>query len=233
MKPCDVLLLGPHPDDVELAAAGTILKLVAGGSTVSIVDATRGEQGSRGSPEERTQEAAAAAQRLGLLERGNLGLPDTAVVVDDRATAALVAVLRSARPRLLFAPWADDVHPDHVAVGQLAARAFFLAGLKQHAPDLGAPYRPALLIRYPGNKPLEPTFVVDIGAVLAQKAEVIRCYRSQLQPADKSHMVQGLDLLERAQVRDRFYGARVACAAAEPFWLDGPLPLRDLQPLMA
>lgn len=232
MRPCAALFFGPHPDDVEIGAAGTILRLVDAGKTVSIVDATRGERGSRGTVAERDAEAAAAAKLLSLLERHNLGLPDTEVRVDEASTQLLVAAVRSARPALLFVPSSRDPHPDHVACGQLAERAHFLAGLANYAPALGAPFRPRLLLRYPLNRPEEPSLVVDISDLQARKAAVVSCYRSQLQPPDRKHLTLGLDVLERAVVRDRFFGARVGCAAAEPFCLDGPLPLRDLAPLM-
>lgn len=226
LRPCDVLAIGAHPDDVEIGAAGTLLLLVAAGRTVSILDVTRGEMGSRGTAADRDAEAKAAAARLGAQERHNLGCPDTGVAVDDFTTTRFVAALRSARPRLLFAPHAHDVHPDHTATAALAERAFFLAGLKNFAPQLGAPHRPALFLRYPGNRHVEPTVAVDITAVADHKAEVLRCYRSQLSPPDRAHLVQGLDVLERAEVRDRYHGARIGTRAAEPFWHDGPLPLR-------
>lgn len=232
MQACDALFLGPHPDDIEIAASGTILRLVAAGLRVAILDATAGEKASRGTGAERAAEAAAAARALGVAERHNLGLPDTGVVADDAAVRLLVAELRGARPRLLFAPAERDVHPDHTAVAQIAGRAVFLAGLRNYAPELGGAHRPRLCVRYAGNVPHEPTFAVDISDLAERKAAVLRCYGSQLAPPDRTHLVQGLDVLERAQVRDRFYGARIGCAAAEPFLLDGPLPLRDLAPLM-
>lgn len=228
MDRCAALFLGPHPDDVEIAAGGTILRLCAAGRRVVVVDVTGGEMGSRGTPEQRAREAAAAAAAMGVVDRRNLGLQDTRVSVDEGAVLALVGMLRAARPELLFAPIERDVHPDHSAVAQLAARAHFFSGLVRFAPDLGAPFRPRLLVRYPGNVPVEPSFVVDISAHAEQKAKVIGCYRSQLVAKDDgSHMVQGLDLVERARVRDRFYGARIGAPAAEPFVLDGPLPLLD------
>ncbi len=230
---CDVLFVGPHPDDVEMAAAGTILRLVAQGFRCGIVDCTRGEKGSRGSAAERLLEAAAAAKLLGVVARDNLGLADTSVVVDDASTRALVAAIRAAKPRLLFAPVERDVHPDHTAVAQLATRSFFHAGLRNFAPELGAPHRPRLLLRYPGNIPVEPSLAIDISDLVDRKAEVIRCYQSQLAPNDRAHLLQSVDVLERAQARDRFNGMRIGCVAAEPFVIDGPLPLRDLSSLMA
>jgi bacillithiol biosynthesis deacetylase BshB1 len=232
LQPCDVLAFGPHPDDIEIAAAGTILLLIAGGHAVSLVDLTRGEKGSRGTVADRDVEAAAAAKKLGVKERVNLRLPDGGLFADEPSTNLLVAALRSARPTLLLAPHARDVHPDHTASAQLAERAFFLAGLRNHEPQLGSPHRPRLFLRYPGNLPIEPSLVVDISAVAIAKADVVRCYRSQLSPPDRAHLVQGLDLLERAEVRDRFHGTRIGVRAAEAFWHDGPLPVRDLRLLL-
>lgn len=233
LAPCELLAIGPHPDDVEIGAAGALLLAIAAGHTASIVDLTRGEMGSRGSADERAAEAKAAAARLGVQERLNLGLPDTRVQVDAASIDLLVAALRSARPRILLAPVAVDVHPDHVAGAQLVERAFFLAGLVNHRPDLGAPHRPRLLLQYPGNQAIEPSVVVDISSVQADKDAALRCYRSQLAPPDRRHpdrrhLLQGLDVRERAEVRDRFFGARIGVAAAEPFVHAGPLPLRDL-----
>lgn len=232
LGPCDVLAIGPHPDDVEIALAGTLLLLIGAGHTASIVDLTRGEKGSRGTADERRAEADAAGRLLGLTQRVNLGIPDTKIAVDDTQTDLLVAALRQARPKLLFAPHERDLHPDHTAAAHLVTRAWFLAGLAMHAPQLGAPHRPKVLVRYPGNLPIEPTFAVDIGAVAARKADVVRCYRSQLAPPDRSHLLQGIDVLERAETRDRFHGARIGATAAEPFWHDGPLAVRDARLLL-
>ncbi len=233
MVACDALFLGPHPDDVEIACSGAILRLARAGRRSAIVDCTRGEMGSRGTSDQRMKEAAEAAAALGVADRRNLGLPDTKVAADDASVRLLVAAIRESRPSLLFAPHDRDVHPDHVATAHLASKAWFLSGLARFEPGLGAPHRPRTLIRYPGNVPIEPTFVLDVSDFADLKAQVIRCYRSQLADGGaRGHLVQGLDILERAQVRDRFYGARTGCAAAEPFVVDGPLLLRDLDSLI-
>lgn len=234
---CDVLAFGPHPDDVEIACAGTLLRLVRAGRSVALVDLTRGEAGSRGTVSDRDAEAAAAGKALGAVARCNLGLPDTGVRVDDGATDLVVAALRAARPRLVLAPHERDVHPDHTAGAQLVRRATFLAGLAKHRPALGAPHRPRVVLHYPGNQPVEPTLVVDVSDLLDAKAAVVRCYRSQLDrpdddPTSRAHFVQGLDLLGRADVRQRAYGARIAVVAGEGFWHDGPLPVGALDWLL-
>ena len=231
---CDVLAIGPHPDDVEIAVGGTLLRLHAAGRSTAIVDCTRGEMGSRGTAADRDSEAEAAGAALGVAARCNLGLPDTGLRVDDdAATNLLVAAMRTTRARTVLAPHERDVHPDHTAAARLVGRAFFLAGLRNYQPQLGKAHRPRVLLRYPGNQPVEPTLVVDISTVAEQKADVVRCYRSQLAPPDKSHLVQGLDLLERAQVRERAFGAMIATAAGEGLCHDGPLPVAHLDWLTA
>jgi bacillithiol biosynthesis deacetylase BshB1 len=230
--PCDVLAIGPHPDDVEIGCGGTLLLLRAAGRTFAILDLTRGEAGSRGSAVERAAEAAEATRLLGGCQRHNLGLPDTGLRVDDVASDLLVAALRSARPRVLLAPLARDVHPDHVAGAQLCDRAWFLAGLRNHRPELGPPHRPPLVLRYLGNQPVEPSIVVDIGRVVAEKRALLQCYRSQLAPPDTRHIVTGRDVLGRAEVRDQFFGSRIGKLAGEAYWHDGPLALGDLGDLL-
>lgn len=225
---CDVLAIGPHPDDIEIGCGGTLLLLLQQGNTVALVDCTRGEMGSRGTVADRNQEAEGAATALGVAARCNLGLPDTGIRTDDEATDRVVTAIRAVRPKLLFAPHARDVHPDHTAAAELVTRAHFLAGLRNYQPRLGEPHRARILLRYPGNQPVEPTFVVDISDVAEQKAKVVRYYRSQLSPPDTQHLVQGRDLLERTIVREQATGAMIAAQAGEGFCHEGPLPVREL-----
>ncbi len=223
----DVLMLGTHPDDVEISCGGTILQFVDLGRTVVVVDLTRGEKATRGTAESRAAECEAATRILNIKERINLGFPDTELQDAEPALHAVVEVLRRYRPRLLYAPHPVDVHPDHVAAARIAGRAYFLAGLRNFAPDAGPPHRPRLLVRYPGNDPVEASFCVDISSLVERKREVIRCYVTQVDLPEKGHLIRGLDPLERVEARDRFFGATIGCGAAEPFTLDGPLPLSD------
>ena len=225
---CDVLAFGPHPDDIEIGCGGTLLLLLQGGHSVALVDCTRGEMGSWGTVHERDQEAIAAATALAVTARCNLKLPDTGIRSDDEATDRVVAAIRAVRPKLVFAPHAKDVHPDHTAAAELIARAHFLSGLRNYQPHLGEPHRARTLLRYPGNQPVEPTLVVDISSVVEQKEVVVRCYRSQLSPPDTQHLVQGLDLLQRTSVRQQAAGAMIAKPAGEGFCHDGPLAVGEL-----
>ena len=102
-----------------------------------------------------------------------------------------------------------------------------------YQPKLGEPHRARTLLHYPGNRAIEPSLVVDISTVVDEKAEVVRCYRSQLRAPDTGHLVQGLDLLERAIVRQQAAGAMIAVRAGEGFCHDGPIAAGDLGWLLA
>ena len=228
MPACDVLAFGAHPDDVEIACGGAILLLQQAGMKVAVVDCTRGEMGSSGTREERGREAAAASKKLGLAARSNLGLADTGIRDDDHATELAVTAIRAVRPLVLFIPHDRDAHPDHTNASNLLRRAHFVSGLKNFQPQLGAPHRATTTLRYPGNQLVEPTVVVDISTVADQKLEAVTCYSSQLAPPDTSHLVQGLDLLERTIVRQRAMGATIAAAAGEGFCHEGPVRITDV-----
>ena len=223
----DVLVLAPHPDDAEMSCGGTILRLVAAGKKVAVVDLTRGENATRGTPAQRQEECAAATAILGVQQRHNLALPDAGLRDDDAALAAVVGIVRRLRPKILIAPADRDLHPDHEAAGKIARRAYFHSGLAKVLPALGAAHRPQHLLHYPLHDEGRPTLCVDISAVAERKLEAIRCYRSQYGGVDRAHLAR-LDPLQRAEARDRYYGARIGCAAAEPFWSDGPLRVAEL-----
>jgi bacillithiol biosynthesis deacetylase BshB1 len=223
---CDLLVLAPHPDDAEISCGGLILQLTDAGRSVVMVDMTRGEKGTFGTAEQRRAECAAATAVLGVADRRNLELPDAALSNDETAARAVVAALRAARPTVLAAPPERDLHPDHAATGQIARRAWFLAGLRNVWPDLGEPFRPAHLLRYPMHDPIAPSFVVDITAVAERKLAAVRCYASQIGGA--AGLRARLDPLERTVARDRYFGAAIGARAAEPYAGDGPLALRDI-----
>jgi bacillithiol biosynthesis deacetylase BshB1 len=230
-QPVDVLVLAAHPDDAELGCGGTILRQIDAGRRVAVVDATRGEAGSRGTVETRAEEAARATSLLGLCARENLGLPDSAIAVTDEAVTAVVRVLRRFRPRVLLTHAKPDVHPDHVAVADLATRAFFLSGLARFDADAGLrPHRPRLVARFLGNDAVPAGFCVDITAVQDRKRDVIACYASQIPAAheERGHFVRALDPMERVEARDRWFGMQSGVATAEPFALDGPASLDEL-----
>ncbi|MCA8955047.1 MAG: bacillithiol biosynthesis deacetylase BshB1 [Planctomycetes bacterium] len=231
-EPLDVLVLAAHPDDAEIGCGGTLLALRAAGRRFGIADMTEGEKGTAGTVESRRTECAAATRLLGDPPRINLKLPDTALRDDDQALAAVVGVIRALRPRVLLAMVPHDVHPDHVATGLVAERAFFHSGLVNYRADLGAPFRPERLVQYLNNDHLEPSFCVDISAYVADKRALIECYATQVGGPDTAHFARKVNPLERIEARDRYFGIQTGCRAAEPFMVRGPLRLSGFEPLL-
>ena len=232
----DLLAISPHPDDVEMCCGGTLAKLASQGYQVGILDLTRGELASNGTPEQRAQEAAQAAQILGLTYRSNLALPDgflsTLLSKDSKEeegtgpVALLVHIIRSYRPSLIFAPPAAARHPDHVAAARLVERSVFFAGVKNYAAssELQA-FRPRRVLRYMMRAGLRPGFVVDVSEIYEKKRQAIQCYHSQftrdsstvstLANAPKSHSA--------LEARDRVFGGLIGVDYAEGFMLDGTM----------
>lgn len=178
VEPVEILAFGPHPDDVELGCGGTLAALSRRGTSFGIVDLTRGEMGTRGSPEERAREAGEAAGILGARFRANLDLGDGDLRTDRAAQRLVVDVVRQARPRLVLAPLVADRHPDHVRASRLVADASWYAGLSKLDTGL-PPHRPDQVVFYAAYVFATPTFLVDVSASFATKLAALRAYRSQ------------------------------------------------------
>ena len=223
--PLDLLVIAAHPDDAELAIGGTILASIAGGHRVGIVDLTRGELSSRGNPEERMRETERATELMGVHFRRCLDLPDGQVTDGHEARVALIDVIRESRPRVLLAPWRDDLHPDHAGAGELAYRSFYLSGVRLFGEGR-APFRPALLGYYMCHSPFEPSVVVDVSSHWQGKMELMKAYSSQFHqqgvegPETKISRPDFADALEG---RARDLGMRVVVSHGEAIrWQDPP-----------
>lgn len=226
--PLDLLALSPHPDDVELSCGGWLALTAQRGQRAAILDLTRGEAATNGTPAERAAEAAAAAAALGVPRLPPLDLPDGGLRAGDpHQLAALVRAIRAYRPRLLLAPWVQDRHPDHSAAGALAEQAAFLAGVRNHAPELGAPHRPARVVFYPQRHEVIPSFVVDVTAVYAAKQAAIAAHASQFGGGGEPTLINAPLGLQAWAVRDRYWGASVGVAHGEPYLIRAPMPLAD------
>lgn len=233
MTQLDLLVIAAHPDDAELSVGGTLLAAKAQGLATGVLDLTRGEMGTFGTPEERAAEATAASELLELDWRGNLELPDARLVDTTGAREAVAQVLRTHRPRTVLLHDERDRHPDHAAAAKIGRAATFLAGLVRLASGTGpAPkaFRPARTLTYYSHEAPTPSFVVDISEVFERKLEVVRCYASQLARDGKSgaHLGSKRDIVESMITRARFEGARVGVAYGEPLSAEGPLRLGAL-----
>lgn len=226
----EALAFAPHPDDAELFCGGLLLRLGDLGYRTGVVDLTRGEAASRGTVAVRAEETARASQVLGLQVRDNLGLPDTGLRAGDEAQVrALVACLRQHRPELVIAPWERERHPDHEACSALVTRAVFLAGLRNHAPELGPAVTPRQVLYYPQRQLATPSFVVDVSDQADRKRQAILCHASQVLPdPGAAPTLVGSNLaIPSLEARDRFYGAHIGVAFGEPYVVRPLLGLHD------
>ena len=236
----DALFFGAHPDDVELTSGGLAALLASHGHAVGIADLTRGEAGSRGTPEVRAREAADAAKLLGVAERINLGLPDLGIDRSDHVQLRVVAgAIRTHRPSLVVAPQHDDAHPDHVEAAHLVARACYVSGLARFdAP--GEPHRPArvLFALYRTDRP--PQLVVDVSPVWERRAAALAAHRSQLDPealepggrvAPATYLTHP-DFRAEVEARARSFGALIGARYGEGYRMRGPVAIHDARVLL-
>jgi bacillithiol biosynthesis deacetylase BshB1 len=187
----DILVLAAHPDDVELGAGGTIAKHVSLGYKVGIVDFTRGELGTRGTPEIRAREASDAARILGVDVRENLGLKDGFFQNDPTNQLAVIRAIRKYKPAIVLANAVTDRHVDHGKGASLAFDAAFLSGLKkiETLDDQGNsqdPWRPSAVYHYIQSQMIKPDFIVDISGFWDTKLAAIRAFKSQFFDPDNT-----------------------------------------------
>jgi bacillithiol biosynthesis deacetylase BshB1 len=229
----DVLAIFAHPDDAELLCGGALAAGVDRGEQVGILDLTRGEAGSRGTPELRAEEARAAARVLGVASRDQAGLPDGRLVDDHPSRLVVADWLRRLRPRVVVTHWTEGRHPDHRAAAALVTAAFFLAGLRRLDTEGGEPFRPERLVHataFRQDAP-PPSLVVDVSAVVERKLEALACYRSQFQGvAGMGEVYPAGDrpLAEQVQAHLAVDGARIRVRAGEPFVIREPAALASL-----
>ncbi len=221
--PCDILVFAPHPDDAEIHCGATIAGHVRRGARVIVVDATRGELGSRGTVETRAREAAAAAAILGLAGRENLGLADGAIPSEDPAARALVVdALRRHKPSTVLAISSHARHPDHQALAQLVRGAVKAAALHKLPSPSGAPaWGGARLWHYEAELPATPDLLVPATEEdWTAKLAAVRCYGSQLHRAGSSEPVTTIAdpaFLSWIEHRGRAWGYVAGAAYAEAF----------------
>lgn len=227
----DALVIAPHPDDAELGMGGTIVRLLAEGRRVGVLDLTDGEPTPRGSPEIRAKETAAASKVLGITWRENLGLPNRRLVPDLDARHRLAAAIRECRPRWLFAPYWIDAHPDHVAATELVEAARFWAKLSK--TDLpGEPHYPERIYNYYCvhlRQTPQPAFVMDISDQWEVKARAIACYHSQFIAGRSTDPPTFLD---RLRDEAAYWGKAIGTRYGEPFACREPIGLSTMAALV-
>jgi N-acetylglucosamine malate deacetylase 1 len=227
----DALVVAPHPDDAELGMGGTIVKLINQGWKLGILDLTDGEPTPLGTRQRRAQETAAANAALGNPWRKNLGLPNRSLEPTLINRRAVAAVFRQTRPRLIFAPYWEDAHPDHTSATKLVEDARFWSKLSK-SDIAGKPFHPARILYYFSvhlRIVERPGFVVDITDQLEMKLTALQAFRSQLvenQPQGRPGVI------DFVCDRTRFWGQLVGVRHAEPFASREPIGLQGLDQLL-
>jgi N-acetylglucosamine malate deacetylase 1 len=217
MESLDLLVFGPHPDDLEIGLGGTIARHAAAGHRVGLCDLTEGELASNGTIEERRAEAAAAARVLGAAWRENLRWPDGALEPTPPAIRSAVDLIRRHRPRTIAIPYWDDRHPDHGAASHVLKIAAFKSGLRRYVTDAD-PWRPEWLCYYFINDSVTPSFVVDVSEYYQKKREALDCHRTQFAPVTGDAVATRLTASTFRQLiesRDAQFGALAGVAFAE------------------
>jgi bacillithiol biosynthesis deacetylase BshB1 len=233
MDPVDLLVFGPHPDDLEIGLAGTIAKHAALGHRVGLCDLTCGEMGSNGTVEERLAEAEAARGVLGAAWRVNLRWPDRAIGSSPDHIRAAADLVRQARPRTVAIPFGTDRHPDHVAASQVLTEAVFNSGLRRYDTGAGtsadtstAAWRPEWICYYFINDSVTPSFVIDVSAHYEVKRRALRCHASQFTVsaagAVETRLTTSL-FQQLIESRDAQFGAIAGVAFAEGLVVRDPI----------
>lgn len=212
----EYLVVAPHPDDAELGMGGTIAGLVRRGRRVGVVDLTSGEPTPFGTPAKRKKETTAATRALGLAVRRNLGMKNRALVATRANRRKLAEAYRLLRPRVVFVPYWDDAHPDHLAASALAVEARFHAKLTRTGMR-GAPHYPPRLIYYYCThlrRHADVAFVVDVSADMETKVRAVACYCSQFYDGRGD---QAGAVVEYVRSVNRYWGLMVGGEYGEPF----------------
>ena len=238
----DILVFAAHPDDAELACAGTILKQINLGRTVAIVDLTRGELGTRGTPEMRGNESSASTSILGLSARENAGFADGFFESDKAHCLKLIPYIRFYQPEIVLCNAIEDRHPDHGKGSELASRASFLSGLMKietfWESEPQQAWRPKNIYHYIQDRYIQPDFVVDISAYWDKKMECIRAFKSQFYHSDTDTnnepqtYISGKLFLQAIESRARTFGHAIGVAYGEGFTKEKQLGVDDIFDLL-
>lgn len=223
----DILVFAAHPDDAELSMGGTIAKFTSKGLKVGVADLSKAELSTRGNVKLRAKETAAASKILNLKAHENLGIPDGNILASQENLRSVVVLIRKYKPKIVFAPYSNDRHPDHMDVSNLVKRAFFSSGLEKFKTKFAGKsqiqYRPKKLFYYMQTYLFQPTFIVDISEHFQKKMESVGKYKSQFHnPRSKREdtFISKPEFLDYVRMRAEFYGFQIRKKYGEPFYCE-------------
>jgi len=230
MNEVDLLFVSAHPDDTELSCGGTIVTSVKRGLRCGMIDLTRGEMGTRGTPQTRKREAQASAKILGASFREQLDFHDGGLLTGREQELELIEIIRRTKPKLIFTPYPDDRHPDHTRAGRLVTEAAFYAGLKSMKTQYDA-HRPQATIYYIQNYQRDFSFVVDVTAAWKTKMRAIAAFKSQFHdPKSKEPktFISDAKFLDLIEARGRHFGMLIGSTYGEAFVTKQPPRVVDM-----
>ncbi|MBL4656144.1 MAG: bacillithiol biosynthesis deacetylase BshB1 [Bacteroidetes bacterium] len=236
MNKLSILAFGAHPDDVELGCGGTLLSHISQGKKVGIVDLTRGELGTRGTPEIRSEESAEAAKIIGVEIRENLGFEDGFFENSKENQLKVIEVIRKYQPDIVIASAIEDRHPDHGRASKLISDSCFLSGLLKIKTATAEPWRPNAVYHYiQFRSHITPNLVVDISDFHEKKMEAIKMHKSQFYDPDSNEpetMIAQKGFLEFIEARALEYGTQIGVKYGEGFTAERYIGVKDLSSLL-
>jgi N-acetylglucosamine malate deacetylase 1 len=235
----DILAFGAHPDDVELGCGATLAKEISLGKKVGIIDLTRGELGTRGSADLRDQEAANAAQILGVVVRENLGFADGFFINDKGHQLAVIQMIRKYQPEIVLCNAIDDRHIDHPKGSSLVSDACFLSGLIKIPTALDGvsqtKWRPKSVYHYMQWKNIEPDFVVNVSGFMDIKIASVNAYSSQFYDPNSKEPetpITSKNFIDSIVYRANDLGRLIGAEHAEGFTSERSVAVEDLSKLI-
>ena len=221
------MVITAHPDDAELSMGGTIAKFTSKGLSVGVVDLTKAELSTRGNVKLRSREAVEASEVLKLKIRENLGIKDGGIIINEENLKKVVILIRKFKPSILFAPYFNDRHPDHIDASNLVKRAVFSSGLEKFKTSLSGKsqkaYRPKKIFYYMQTYVFEPSFIVDISDYFSLKMKAVQKFKSQFHnPKLKKEdtFISKPEFLDYVEARAKYYGFQIRKKYGEAFYCE-------------
>ena len=231
----DILAFAAHPDDVEMSCGATLAKYAALGKKVGIVDFTKGQMGTRGTPELRMEEAEKSAEILNLAARENLGFEDIYFTNDIEHQLKVVEMLRKYQPEIVLANAQKDRHPDHVKAAEIVKTAVFLSGLNKLETTIEGvkqePWRPRSVYHYIQSTMLDPDFVEDVTGYWEQRNEAIYAFASQVHMPNSGGtqtFISSPEFMLMLDARGKMLGQSIGAKFGEGFKVNRNLGVSDI-----
>jgi len=223
----DVLIFAAHPDDAELSMGGTIARFTSIGLKVGVIDLTKAELSTRGNVNTRERETEAATKVLKLKIRENLEIKDGGISLSEVSLKKVVSKIRLYKPSIVFAPYFNDRHPDHIDTSILVKKAVFSSGLAKFNSTLSGksqrPFRPKKIFYYMQTYLFKPSIIVDVSEYFDIKMKAVKAFKSQFHDSTikkEDTFISKPEFIDYVEARAKFYGFQIRKKYGEPFYCE-------------